>query len=329
MILAGDIGGTKSNFALFEAASPGRVGRPSAEETFPTASATTFPSLIEAYRARHPEPISAAAFGVAGPVVASRARGTNLPWEIDAASAARSLGLPRVGLVNDLIATGYGIPALLPEDLETLQAGDPAPDGNISMIAAGTGLGEATLARHGDDWIPVASEGGHADFAPRTDEEIDLLRDLRSRYGRVSYERVLSGPGLADLARWLHARGGNERGWTSHEADALRGGDLPGTVSRLALERACPDCVRALDLFVSVYGAEAANLALRGVATAGVYLGGGIAPKILPALREGRFLEAFRDKEPHRDLLSRVPVHVIRNQRAAVLGAARVASLGL
>jgi len=327
LILAGDIGGTKSNFALFEPAGPGQAGRPHGEASFPTDGFPSFVTLLETYRAEHSAPITEAAFGVAGVVDEGHAEGTNLPWTIDAAVTARALGLPRIGLMNDLVATAHGIPALGPEDLETLQTGRPSPDGNAGLLAAGTGLGEATIARHRGDWIPIASEGGHADFAPRTDEEIDLFRELRAKYGRVSYERILSGPGLVDLGRWVHARTGNEA-WTKHEAQGARE-DLAGVVSRTALEGSCPDCVRALERFTAVYGAEAGNLALRGVATAGIYLGGGIAPKILPALRKGPFLEAFRDKEPHREFLSRIPVHVIRNQRAAVLGAARYASLGL
>ena len=325
MILAGDIGGTKSNFALFDPAGPGRAGRPQAEASYPTNGFPSFATLLETYRAEHPAPITGAAFGVAGVVDGGRVEGTNLPWTIDAAETARVLRLERVGLMNDLVATGYGVPALGPEDLETLQPGRRSPEGNAGLLAAGTGLGEATLARHGGDWIPVASEGGHADFAPRTDEEIDLFRDLRAKYGRVSYERVLSGPGLVDLGRWIHARSGN-RAWTEHEAQGERE-DLAGVVSRAALDGSCAECAHALALFLAVFGAEAGNLALRGVTAAGIYLGGGIAPKILPALRSGPFLEAFRDKEPHREFLSRIPVHVIRNQRAAVLGAARYASL--
>lgn len=326
MILAGDIGGTKSNFALFEPAGPGRPGAPRGEGTFPTEGFPSFAALLDAYRTKNPGAITAAAFGVAGVVAEGRASGTNLPWEIDAAEAARALGVARVTLMNDLVATGHAVPALGPEDLDTLQAGRSSPDGNAALIAAGTGLGEAALARHAGDWIPIASEGGHADFAPRTDEEIDLLRVLRAKYGRVSYERVVSGPGLVDVARWLHERGGNQTEWARHEAEGGRE-DLAGVLSRAGLAGSCPDCVRALDLFTTIYGAEAGNLTLRCVATAGVYVGGGIAPKILPALHKGPFIAAFRDKEPHAALLAKVPVHVIRNDRAAVVGAARLASL--
>ena len=325
MILAGDIGGTKSNFALFEPAGPGRPGAPRGEATFPTDGFPSFAAILDAYRSKNAGAITAAAFGVAGVVDGGFARGTNLPWEIDAAHAARALGIARVSLMNDLVATGHAVPALGPGDLDTLQAGHVSLEGNAALIAAGTGLGETALARHAGEWIPVASEGGHADFAPRTDEEIDLLQVLRAKYGRVSYERVLSGPGLVDLGRWLHERSGNQAGWARHEADAGRE-DLAGVLSRAALTGSCPDCVRALDLFAAIYGAEAGNLALRCVATAGVYVGGGIAPKILPELRQGPFLAAFRDKEPHGDLLAGIPVHVIRNERAAVLGAARFAS---
>ena len=328
LILAGDIGGTKSNLALFEQAGAGRVGTPQAEASFPTSDFPSFAALLEAYRSRNGAALSGAAFGVAGPVAEGRVQGTNLPWVIEATVAARELGLKRVGLVNDLVATGYAIPALDPRDLETLQPGQRSLDGNVGLIAAGTGLGEATLARLGNDWIPVASEGGHADFAPRTDEELDLFRELRARYGRVSYERVLSGPGIVDLARWAHERSGNTGGWVEHEMQGADE-DLAGIASRAAMDGSCADCGRALRIFSAAYGAEAGNLALRGVTSGGIYVGGGIAPKILLLLRGGAFVDAFRDKEPHRELLFKIPIHVIRNERAAVLGAARYASLGI
>ncbi|HEX7077309.1 MAG TPA: glucokinase, partial [Candidatus Eisenbacteria bacterium] len=232
----------------------------------------------------------------------------------------------RVHVMNDLVATGYGIAALSPEDLEPLLEGRADPDGNAAIVAAGTGLGETVLVRIGGELVPVPSEGGHADFAPRTDLEIEVFRAIRARLGRVSCESVLSGPGLVHVARAIHERDRALDKWAVHEREAADA-DLPGHVSENALAGRCPSCVQALEFFVTAYGAEAGNLALRGLALAGVYLGGGIAPRILPALHGGAFREAFLAKEPHRPLLERVPVWVIRNDRAALLGAARFATL--
>lgn len=329
MILAGDIGGTKINLARFEYVGPGQVGPPIDPESHRSAGFGSFAELVESYRGRHPGTLDAVSFGVAGVVILGHAKGTHIPWEIDASAASRQLGGAPVHLLNDLVAAGYAVPALAALDLVPIQKGVPAPEANAGLISAGTGLGESILARVAGELNPIDSEGGHADFAPRTDEEIDLLRSLRARYGRVSYERVLSGEGLVDTARFAHSRAdgpGAAAAWKAHEAGGAAE-DLAASVSENALEGACRWCADALDLFVSIYGAEAGNLALRGMTRAGIYLGGGIAPKILPALKGERFLQAFRDKDPHRELMSRIPVHVIRNEHASVLGAARYASL--
>lgn len=329
MILAGDIGGTKANLALFETNGAGRLGPALHPESHRAADFPSLDRLLAAYRARHPASIRAACFGVAGPVIAGTVRGTNIPWTVSAAETARTLGVPRVYLLNDLAAAGYAVPILTTQDLETIQEGAADPEANAAILSAGTGLGWTILTRVAGDWIPNASEGGLADFAPRTDVEIDLLRDLRARLGRAAYEHVLSGPGLENVARFTHERGGPAAAsaWSAHRSES--GDDLAARVSAAALGDACRWCVDALDIFVSVYGAEAGNLALRGMARAGVYLGGGIAPKILPALKTARFLDAFRDKAPHVELLSTIPVRVIRDERAGVLGAARYASLAL
>ena len=326
MILAGDIGGTKINLALFERVGPGRVGPPIGPESHKSSGFGSFEELIESYRRRHGEAVDAISFGVAGVVIQGRAKGTHIPWEIDASAASRRLGGAPVHLVNDLVAAGYAVPALTALDLEPIQEGTPAPEANAGLISAGTGLGESILARVAGDLIPVDSEGGHADFAPRTDEEIELFRFMRARYGRVSYERVLSGQGLVDTAQWAHERGDGAAAWKAHVAETPAE-DLAAFVSERALADACRWCGEALNLFVSVLGAEAGNLALRGVTRAGIYLGGGIAPKILPALKGERFLRAFHDKNPHAELMGRIPVRVIRNQQASVLGAARYATL--
>jgi glucokinase len=329
MILAGDIGGTNARLALFERRDRGRIGPPRALEELLPHEFATFEDLLAAYRKRHPEPVEIASFGVAGPPVDGKVWGTNLAWDIDTRPASRLLGAP-AHLINDLEATGYGIPALTDADLETLQEGVPHPHGNAGIVAAGTGLGESLLARVGEDLIPVASEAGHADFAPRTDDEIELFQLLRERFGRVSWERVLSGPGFALIAEWLHARDGaagpGAAAWGRHVEEAGEHG-LPALVSHAGLGGTCLWCTRALEQFVSIYGAEAGNVALRGVTRAGLYVAGGIAPRILPALRRPGFLAAFRDKEPHTKLLAEIPVRMIRNELAGMLGAARYATL--
>jgi glucokinase len=329
MILAGDIGGTNARLALFERRDRGRIGPPRALEELLAHEFPTFLDLLASYRKRHPEPVEIASLGVAGPAVDGKVWGTNLAWDIDSRPVSRLLGAP-AHLINDLEATGYGIPALTDADLETLQEGVPHPSGNAGIVAAGTGLGESLLARVGEDLIPVASEAGHADFAPRTDDEVELFQLLRERFGRVSWERVLSGPGLALIAEWLHARDGaagpGAAAWGRHVDGAGEHG-LPALVSHAGLGGTCPWCARALEQFVSIYGAEAGNVALRGVTRGGLYVAGGIAPRILPALRQPGFLAAFLDKEPHTKLLAEIPVRVIRNELAGMLGAARYATL--
>lgn len=327
MILAGDIGGTKANLALFEGEGAGRVSPPRDSETYRCHDYPTFESLVDAYRKRHPAPVEVASFGVAGPVIDGYVKGTHLPWEIDAAKAAKGFGIPTVLLLNDLGATAYGVAALEPSQFVTLQEGAEDPDSCAGLIAAGTGLGETFLVPTPTHRFPIPSEGGHADFAPRTDQELDLFRTLRPRFGRVSCERVVSGIGIVNIAEWTHSSSDAAKAWKAHAVEAPEG-DLAAVVSTKSLEGACDWCREAMDLFVSAYGAEAGNLALRGVTRGGMYVGGGIAPKILPALQDGRFVEAFRDKPPHVELLSSIPVRVILEERTAVFGAARFATLG-
>jgi glucokinase len=325
LILAGDLGGTKTYLARFTIAG-GLPGPPVDPELLLSADYPSFEALLRAYLTKHPGPVEAACLGVAGAVVENSVRVTNLPWIVDGASLARELGLGRVRLINDLVATGYGIAALRPGELTPLQPGEPASDANAGLLAAGTGLGESILVRVGRDYLPVPSEAGHADFAPRTDDEIDVFRALRARYGRVSYERLLSGPGLVALAEFFHEERSAQAEWARHLEAAGEEGAAEA-VSTAAMAGSCPACEAALRLFVGVYGAEAGNMALRAVARGGIYLGGGIAPKILPALRWGVFLEAFRDKEHLRPLLSSIPVWVILNPRTGLLGAARHAAM--
>lgn len=330
LILAADVGGTKTHLALVPSPGHGRVGAPVAEATYGTADFGSLEAMIDGFLDGHRSAgtLAAASIGFAGAVSGGRGVGTHVPWDVDERALARHLKLRRAHVINDLVASGWGVTALGPEDLVTLLPGDPDPEGNAAVVSAGTGLGETTLLRHRGDWIPVASEGGHADFAPRTDLEIEVFRALRSRFGRVSVERVLSGTGLAHVARVLHARDGAEATFARHEADAgPEHRRLPAIVSGQGLAGSCPSCVRSLELFVGVYGAQAGNAALRGMALYGVYLGGGIAPRILPALQWDLFAEAFRAKEPHRALLERVPVRVVTKDRSALLGAARYATL--
>jgi glucokinase len=264
-----------------------------------------------------------AVIGIAGPVVDNRCEATNLPWHMAGDDVSQSLGGADVTLLNDLVTTAHGLGELDGADLRELQAGTPEP-GNRALIAAGTGLGEAFLVRDGERWLPSASEGGHSDFAPRDAFEDGLLQWLRARYRRVSYERVLSGPGLADLYRYHREAGlGDEPGTIAREFDEAA--DPAAIVTQRALDRSCDRAVRTLDRFCEIYGAEAGNLALKCLAVGGVFVGGGIAPRILARLAAGGFQHAFASKGRLSPLLSRIPVAVILDDHASLWGAARVA----
>lgn len=321
MLLAGDVGGTKAAVALFEEGAPGlRLMR---EAVLPSAEFKSLEAVVRRFLGDGPPPtIAAACFGVAGPVVDGRCVTTNLPWELDERSLSEAIPAQRVRLLNDLEAAAYGVLALPTQELVPLQAGQPRK-GNMVLIAAGTGLGEAILVWDGARHRVVASEGGHADFAPRNDLEIDLLRFLRKEFGHVSYERVLSGPGLFNIYRFLRESGhAPEPQWLTERMERE---DPSAVVSEVGLARGHPLCETALDLFVSIYGSEAGNLTLKALAVGGVFVGGGIAPKISARLADGGFLAAFSDKGRYRDLLRSVPVHLVLNPRAPLLGAARVA----
>ena len=321
LLLAGDVGGTKTNIALYEAGARGVVLVDL--ERYPSHEHAGLGEMVDTFLGERRAKLAAAAFGIAGPVVDRRSHTTNLPWVIDARPLSRRMGVP-VALVNDLAATAWSLPEVGPRRLATLQRGSPAKEGGLALIAAGTGLGEAFVLRDGGRFLVGASEGGHADYAPRTDEEIDLLRFLRTRFGRASVERVLSGPGLVNIDAFLASREpGSGPAAENNVSEPSR--DPAAEIAQAALGRRSARSVHALRLFVAAYGAEAGNLALKCLATGGVYLGGGIAPKILPALQEGVFLEAFLAKGRFRDLLVSVPVHVILDDHAALLGAARIA----
>ena len=316
LVLAGDVGGTKTLVGLFERA-PGRP-RSLGVFTYPTAAYRSFTDILDAFARDIGRPlvIAAAAAGVAGPVVDARARLTNIDWDVNADEISDFAGTSRVKLVNDLEAMAASTDVLTSDEVVVLQEGRPHPDGNGVVIAAGTGLGEAYLHRVAGRLLPLASEGGHGDFAARTDREIELLRALRDEYGRAEVEHVVSGPGLVNVHRFTH------RGEPCGEIDRVAPEDRAAAISQAALEARCPACMEALSMFVSAYGAEAGNLALRGVALAGVFVGGGIAPKILPALQDGTFIEAFRAKGSMSALVEKVPVKVILSPEAGLLGAA-------
>jgi len=321
VILAGDVGGTKTALALFELRDGALVLE--REATLPSREFPTFEDAVARFLDAGTRPaVEAACFGVAGPVVNGRSITTNLPWQLDEATLAATIPARRVRLLNDLEATGYGVLTLPPTALEPLQHG-AARRGNMVLIAAGTGLGEALLIWDGQRHLVVASEGGHVDFAPRTDLETELLRFLRKEFGRVSYERVLSGPGLYNVYRFLRDTGGvPEPAWLH---DRIATGDPSAVVSEVGLAGGHPLCVQALDLFAAVYGAEAGNLALKALAVGGVFVGGGIAPKIRAKLADGTFVTAFCDKGRFAELMASIPVSLMLEPRAALLGAAHVA----
>ena len=315
MIVGGDVGGTKTLLGLFEPAA--RRPRLRTTSSYVTNEYGSFTEILDEFdrSVGRQRTIDAVVIGVAGPVTGGVSRLTNIPWDIAAAEIAAHLGTPRVQLLNDLEAMASSVDVLTADEVEVLQEGVGRPDGNAAVIAAGTGLGQAYLHRVGGQLRPVPSEGGHADFAARTDREIDLVKMLRERLGRVEIEQVLSGPGLLNLHRFTH------RGGECTMLDGVSEEDAPARISQAGLSGRCQQCADALRMFVSAYGAEAGNLALRAVATSGLYVGGGIAPKILPALRTGLFMDAFLAKEPLRELLEQVPVKVILNPEAGLIGA--------
>ncbi len=315
MILAGDVGGTKTLVGLFDTS--GVRPQPLAVRAYPTLEYPDLSTLTRAFakEVSADRPIRAACFGVAGPVIGTTAQLTNVPWRIDGEKIGRDLNVPRVALLNDLQAMAYSVSVLLDTELHVLQEGVTQQGGHMAVIAAGTGLGEAFVHNIGGRFVPSPTEGGHADWAARGERDVSVLRDLIQRFGRAEVEQVVSGRGLVNLYRVTH---------TTPCRVVLNDEDpeAPASISSAALDRRCQACMEALDIFVSAFGAEAGNLALRTLATAGVFVGGGIAPKILPALVDGRFMRAFREKAPFNTLLERIPVRIILNPEAGLVGAA-------
>jgi glucokinase len=319
MLLAGDIGGTGSRLGLFDI----QNDRPhaTAVETFSSSAHSRLEDIVAKFLAHHPGKVTHACFGIAGPVQDGEVITPNLPWHIRASSLASGLKLSRVILINDLEANAYGATVLEDSEFETLQVGTPDPNGNAGIISAGTGLGQAGFYYDGTRLRPFASEGGHVTFAPQDELQDEMVRFLRRKFGHVSYERVLSGPGLVNIYEFFQATG---RGEASEElASHLQA----SAISQAALSGSSSRAVLALDMFTAVYGAEAGNLALKMKATREVLIGGGIAPKIISKLREPLFMSAFLEKGRMRGLLQRIPVRVILNEKCALLGAALRAAL--
>jgi glucokinase len=321
MILAGDVGGTKVHLALYDFIN-GKLQH-TRDERYPAKEFSGLEEIVKKFLGA--DSVTAACFGVPGPVRDGRLRLTNLPWTLDSRELAAGLGIAHVFLINDLEANGYGIAELTSEQIFTLSEGDASQIGNRALVAAGTGLGEGILMWNGRIHVPYPSEGGHADFAPRNEDEIDLLRFLKQKYnGRVSFERVVSGMGLTGIYEFLRdVRGMEEPAWLAARIAAVD--DPNSVITELALAARSEICEKALDMFVSSYGAEAGNLALKVLSVGGLYIGGGIAPRILEKLKDGTFLKAFTDKGRLSQLLINMPVRVILDSRAALLGAAAFA----
>ncbi|MDE2314366.1 MAG: glucokinase [Elusimicrobia bacterium] len=320
VVLAGDVGGTNTRLALFK---PGAALKPAALDIYPSRDYDSLGAALKAFTAKHGAGVAAACLGVAGPVKDGRVEATNLPWDIDARALSPFLGGAPVRLLNDLEANAWGLAELSDKDFASLNAGAPGASGHQALIAAGTGLGQALLIDAGGRKTPVATEGGHADFAPRTDEEAALLAFLRGKFGRVSCERVLSGPGLVNIYDFLRqVRKMHEPAWLAGE---MKSEDPSAAISKAALEGRAEICARALEIFVSVYGAQAGNMALSVLSRGGVFLGGGIAPKILSELQKPAFMKAFLNKGRMSPVLETIPVRVVLNDHAALLGAARCA----
>jgi len=321
MILAGDIGGTKATFGLFD--SDRAKLKPLAQRTFHTKDFRSLEEMVGVFLSDRTERISGASFGVAAPIVDGHSESPNIPWSVSPSNLRRQLNIQQVTLINDLQAMALGIASMPEESFVLLKDGTADPRGCRGVIAAGTGLGEAALSWSPAGYRILPSEAGHGDFAPRNDLEIELLRYLLKTFKHASYERVLSGPGLANIYHFLREfKEASEPAWLTQ---TFAGRDAGEVITEMALSARDMICVEAVDLFVSIYGAEAGNMALNFLATGGIYLGGGIAPKLLPQLMSGGFVKAFTDKGRLSKVLSRMPVRVIMDTRAPLFGAAQYA----
>ncbi len=321
MILAGDIGGTHTRLAFFDV--QGGKFRLASASVFPSRDYRTLDEIAVKFVATTGIKPQTACFGIAGPVREGRVVASNLPWIIESKTLGNELHIGNALLINDLEASAWGVPAMQPEDLMVLNPGASDASGNQTVIAAGTGLGEAGMYWDGTQHHVFACEGGHTDFAPRDDVQAELLKYLRAKFGRVSYERVLSGPGLVNVYDFLIETGRGAK--SSALAEEMQRSDPAAAISRAALQGDSPVAEQAMDIFVSVYGAEAGNLALKIMATGGVYVAGGIAPKILSKLQGPLFMTGFLDKGRMRPVLEGTPVKIVTNDQLNLLGAARFA----
>jgi len=315
MLLVGDIGGTKTLLRLIR--DDGSIARTQRFES----RGATLPAIIDAFL--DDEKVTVAVFGVAGPVFDGRVATTNLPWQLDEELLARDCSIGRVRLLNDFEATAAGVTHVAKDKLVTLQEGKPVARGPIGVIGAGTGLGVALLVWGGDDYVVVPTEGGHAEFAPRTDVEVKVMQYLRDKHGRVSVERVVSGLGIAGVYRALRDTGAAEE--SDAVAREMQERDPSAVIGEHASKGDDPLCVATIDFFVRAYGSEAGNLALRTLARGGIYVTGGIAPKLLPQLQSGAFMETFRYKGRLSPLVAEMPVHVVLDPEVPLVGALHVA----
>jgi len=325
-ILAGDIGGTKTNLAIMRVVVEKGVAdlRVEKNERFSTGGAPSLNAIIREFLGGKPGRFACAGFGVPGPVKDGRVKGTNLAWGVDAAEVAEEFSIPHVEVINDLAANAYGISELKPSDFEVIQEGSPAPVGNRCVVSPGTGLGEAGLFWDGQRYRVWACEGGHTDFAPRTEVEIALLQYLLKSHGHVSVERVASGMGMPNIYNFLRDTG---RGKELPEVkELMQTGDAGRIISEFARNGKCRMCADTLEMFVGILAAEAGNMALKSMATGGVFLGGGIPAKILPELKSVTFIHSFNSKGRLQNLMESIPVRVILNDQAALFGAARYAA---
>lgn len=317
MILAGDIGGTKTHLALFEEEEKRKW---LVDAKFKSGNYDNLRTIVKEFlEANSGHKVVCATFGIAGPIQDRKCKATNLPWIVDADLLEKEANIPEVYLINDLLANAYGINALEEKELFTLNEGRKSV-GNAALISAGTGLGEAGFYWDGNTYQPFACEGGHCSFAPENDLEVKLWRYMRRQYDHVSFERVLSGPGLTNIYRFVIDEGLEKEEEVVKKA--LETSDLPRVITDLGMKGTSASCARALDIFVGIYGSEAANLALKMLAVGGVYIGGGIAPKILNELGEGSFMKRFIQKGRFTSLLLGMPVKVVLNENTALLGAA-------
>jgi len=319
LILAGDIGGTKTNLGLFRRGKKRPVLK--VVETYPSRPAPSLEHIVKSFLGKHQVRVSKACFGIAGPVIGGRVKTTNLPWEISEARMRRQLQLSHVSLINDLTATALAVPFLSRKELFPLNKAKARKGQNIAIMAPGTGLGTGFLIPWEGKYIPISSEGGHVDFSPNSNAEVELWQYLSEKYGHVSIERVISGPGLVNIYTWLKDSSRyREPFWLAKKIEEM---EPAAAISEVGLTEGHPLCVEALNVFVSVLGAAAGNLALTAMTTGGVYLGGGIPPKILPKLEEPLFIQAYKNKGRFTKVLEKIPVRVILNAKAALLGAAQ------